>query len=255
MALRCSMRPLGQPGLLRWLWVQGWRHRAVAGVRIEAGAPQVCYGPVEGCVDEPGPETRGVHQGQWVGIGGHGLTEPEPKPKVWWSGGGSDVLSDELEQVHMHTRSAMDQVRGVRTSQDQRTEEHTNASESAMAVMNWLSQNRNLKVWRSGVSSGHVQVCIGGCGHAVGGRCRIMGWCGHAVGGRGCDMGGQNRDVGGWGRDMGSQNWDVGGRGCTVGMECNMGGRGLCVSMGGWDHNVDGGWDGRDCCRGDWDSC
>ncbi len=52
----------------------------------------------------------------------------------WSGGGGSDVLSDELEQVH--PRSTMDQVRGVRTSQDQRTEEHTKASESAMAVMN-----------------------------------------------------------------------------------------------------------------------
>jgi hypothetical protein len=64
MVLRCSTRPLGQPGLLRWLRVQGWRPRGVAGVRIEAGAPQVCYGPVEGCVDEPGLETRGVLQGQ-----------------------------------------------------------------------------------------------------------------------------------------------------------------------------------------------
>jgi hypothetical protein len=72
MVLRCSTRPLGQPELLRWLWVQGWRHRAVACVRIEAGAPQ----------------------------------------------------------------SAMDQVRDVRTSQDQRTEEHTKACESALAVMN-----------------------------------------------------------------------------------------------------------------------
>ncbi len=40
--------------------VQGWR-RAVAGV---AGALQVSYGPVEGCVDEPGPETREAHHGQ-----------------------------------------------------------------------------------------------------------------------------------------------------------------------------------------------
>ena len=40
--------------------VQGWRS-AVAGV---AGALQVGYGPVEGCVDEPGPETREAHHGQ-----------------------------------------------------------------------------------------------------------------------------------------------------------------------------------------------
>ncbi len=35
----------------------------------------------EGCVDEPGPETRGAHQGQWVSDGGHGLTEPGPETK------------------------------------------------------------------------------------------------------------------------------------------------------------------------------
>jgi hypothetical protein len=39
------------------------------------------FGPGEGCLDEPGPETRGAHQGQRVGDGGHGLTEPEPEPK------------------------------------------------------------------------------------------------------------------------------------------------------------------------------
>ncbi len=39
----------------------GWWHRALAGV---AGAPQVRYGPVERCVDMPGPEPRGAHQGQ-----------------------------------------------------------------------------------------------------------------------------------------------------------------------------------------------
>ena len=32
-------------------------------------------------MDEPGPETRGARQGQRVGDGGHGLTEPEPEPK------------------------------------------------------------------------------------------------------------------------------------------------------------------------------
>jgi hypothetical protein len=35
----------------------------------------------------------------------------------------------------MHPRSAVDQVRGVWTSQDRKPEEHTMASESAMAVM------------------------------------------------------------------------------------------------------------------------
>ncbi len=47
----------------RW-WAQGWRRRAVAGVRVEAGSPQVRYEPGEGCVDESGPDTRGAHQGQ-----------------------------------------------------------------------------------------------------------------------------------------------------------------------------------------------
>ncbi len=56
-------------GVGHW-WFQGW-----------SSAPQVSYGPGEGCLDEPGPETRGAHQGQWVGDGGHGLTEPEPEPK------------------------------------------------------------------------------------------------------------------------------------------------------------------------------
>jgi hypothetical protein len=51
------------------------------GARVGAGAPQVSFGPGEGCVDEPGPETRGARQCQWVGNGGHGLTEPEPEPK------------------------------------------------------------------------------------------------------------------------------------------------------------------------------
>jgi hypothetical protein len=57
----------------------------VAGVmaaeeKVGAGAPQVSYGLGEVCVDEPGPETRGAHQGQRAGDGGHGLTEPEPEP-------------------------------------------------------------------------------------------------------------------------------------------------------------------------------
>ncbi len=56
-------------GVGHW-WCQGW-----------SSAPQVSYGPGEGCLDEPGPETRGAHQGQRVGDGGHGLTELEPEPK------------------------------------------------------------------------------------------------------------------------------------------------------------------------------
>jgi hypothetical protein len=124
--------------------------------------------------------------------------------KEQWSSG-DNVQCDELEQVH--PRFAMDWVRGVWTSQDQRTEEHTKASESAMAVIDWLSQNWNLKeqwsggdnvqcdeleqvhprfamdrlrgVWTSqdrnlkegwsGSSSGDVQVGVGSCGHVVGG--------------------------------------------------------------------------------------
>ncbi len=52
---------------------------------------------------------------------------------MWWSGGGGNLQSDELEQLH--PRSAMDRVRGVWMSQDRRPEEHTKASESAMVVM------------------------------------------------------------------------------------------------------------------------
>ncbi len=50
-----------------------------------------------------------------------------------------------LKQVH--PRSAMDQLRGVWMSQDRKPEECTKANESAMAVMNLLKQNRDLKVW------------------------------------------------------------------------------------------------------------
>jgi hypothetical protein len=46
-----------------------------------------------------------------------------------------------LQQVH--PRSAMDRVRGAWSNQDRKPEEHTKDSESAMAVMDWLSQNRN----------------------------------------------------------------------------------------------------------------
>jgi hypothetical protein len=60
-----------------------------------------------------------------------------------------------LEQVH--PRSVMDQERGVWTSQDRKPEEHAKASESAMAAMDWLSQNRNLKERWSGGSGGCVQ--------------------------------------------------------------------------------------------------
>jgi hypothetical protein len=61
------------------------------------------------------------------------LTEPEPEPK-------RAVIRrrqcpvHELDQVH--PRFAMDWVRGVWTSQDRRTEEHTKASKSGMVVMN-----------------------------------------------------------------------------------------------------------------------
>jgi hypothetical protein len=46
----------------------------------------------------------------------------------------------------VHPRSVTDRVRGActRTSQDLRPKEHTKAIESAMAVMDCLSQNRNL---------------------------------------------------------------------------------------------------------------
>jgi hypothetical protein len=51
----------------------------------------------------------------------------------------------------------MDQVRGVWTSQDQRPEERTKASKSAMVVMDRLSQNRNRKELWSGSGGGDVQ--------------------------------------------------------------------------------------------------
>jgi hypothetical protein len=36
----------------------------------------------KGSVDEPGLEIRGAHQSQRVSDGCHGLTEPEPEPKI-----------------------------------------------------------------------------------------------------------------------------------------------------------------------------
>ncbi len=53
----------------------------MAASNTEQMPPWPRHGPVEGCVDEPGLETRGAHQGQCVGDGGHGLTEPGPEPK------------------------------------------------------------------------------------------------------------------------------------------------------------------------------
>jgi hypothetical protein len=64
MALRCPAWLLGQPEPPRRRWAQGWPWRAVAGVRVEEGAPQVRCEPGERCVNEPGPETRGAHHGQ-----------------------------------------------------------------------------------------------------------------------------------------------------------------------------------------------
>ncbi len=50
------MRPgLGQPGPLWRRQEQGWWRRALAGVKVEAGASQIHNGTVEGCVDKPGP--------------------------------------------------------------------------------------------------------------------------------------------------------------------------------------------------------
>ncbi len=49
------------------------------------------------------------------------------------SGGVGSLMASWLEQVH--SKSVMDRVRGVWMSQDQRPEEHTKASESAMAAM------------------------------------------------------------------------------------------------------------------------
>jgi hypothetical protein len=71
--LWCPALLLGQQGPPRQRWVQGWQRRAIAVVRIEAGTPQIPCGQGEGCVDKPGPETRGAHQGQCVGDGDHGL--------------------------------------------------------------------------------------------------------------------------------------------------------------------------------------
>jgi hypothetical protein len=67
----------------------------------------------------------------------HGCTLQGTR-NVWWSSGGGNLQSDELEQLH--SRSAMDRVRGVWMSQDRRPEEHTRASVSAMVVMDRLSQ-------------------------------------------------------------------------------------------------------------------
>jgi hypothetical protein len=52
---------------INFLWCQGWSRSTLG---------QLWTG--KGCVDEPGPETRGAHQGQRVGDCRHGLTEPEP---------------------------------------------------------------------------------------------------------------------------------------------------------------------------------
>jgi hypothetical protein len=59
--LRCpAWQLMMQPGPLLRLWAQGWRRRAIAGVRVGVGAPQVRYRPGEGFVNEAGPETRGA---------------------------------------------------------------------------------------------------------------------------------------------------------------------------------------------------
>ncbi len=66
-----------------------------------------------------------------------GKIKPGPAP-AGYRVTGSVEGSDGLEQVY-HSL-AMDRLRGVWMSQDQKPEEHTMACESAMAVMDLLSQ-------------------------------------------------------------------------------------------------------------------
>ncbi len=49
--------------------------------RLEQVHPRSVMDQVRGVWTIQDRTTRGAHQGQWVGDGGHGLTEPEPEPK------------------------------------------------------------------------------------------------------------------------------------------------------------------------------
>jgi hypothetical protein len=113
----------------------------------------------------------------------------------------------------------MDWVRGLWMSQDQRSEEHTKASYSAMAVMDLLSQNRNLKEQWSGSSSGNVQSYVAVC--SCSGWDRNVGDRNHDMGGRYGDVCGRDSDVGGHNSDVSGWDTDVGGRdhNMSIGLE------------------------------------
>jgi hypothetical protein len=59
------------------------------------------------------------------------LGQPRPSWQLWAQVGGVGPLL----VLQVHPRFAMDRLRGLWTSQDRRPEEHTKASELAMAVM------------------------------------------------------------------------------------------------------------------------
>ncbi len=139
-------------------WEQGWRSMAIAGVRDD-----------EGCVDDSGPETREAPQGQWVGDGGHELTEPESEPKraVAWRRRWRCPELRGLEQVY--PRSSMDRMRGVwwtSHSRDQRSTPHRGqwASDGGHGLIEPEPEPRRAVVHQRG---GDVHSDVGGRGHAV----------------------------------------------------------------------------------------
>jgi hypothetical protein len=79
-----------------------------------------------------------------------------------------------------------------------------------MAVMDLLSQNRNLKEQWSGGNSGNVQSYVAIC--SCNGWHHDMGDRNHDMGGRYCDVSGRDWDVGGRDWDVGGWDTDVGGR-------------------------------------------
>jgi hypothetical protein len=77
---------------------EGLRPRAIAGVRVEAGAPQVRYGPGEGCWTSQRSDQRSAPRpvsrrcSSWI--------EPEPKRVVVWRRRWRCQEQRGLEQVH-----------------------------------------------------------------------------------------------------------------------------------------------------------
>ncbi len=64
----------------------------------------------------------------------------QPGPPRWqWAQGWSRAVAG----VAGAPQVSYGRVEGAWSNQDRKPEEHTKASESAMAVMDWLSQNRN----------------------------------------------------------------------------------------------------------------